>query len=332
MRAIVARTVGRVEDLALTEMPAPQPKAGEVVVAMRAAAVNFPDLLMVEGKYQSIPPLPFVPGMEGAGVVSRVGADVPASGPDALKPGDRVMVQPGHGVFAEEAAVKRAACYALPAGVGFDEGAAIGVAYQTAHFALRARAQVEPGESVLVVGASGSVGLAALQLAKAFGCRTLAGLTTMAKAAVARENGADHVIDLEHGAVRDTVRDQVKAATGGGVDVVLDMVGGEAFEGAIRALDWDGRLVVIGFTSGTIPSLRVNYALLKNIAVTGLHWAGYRAREPARVRAVQDEIWALLAAGKIKVPVQARYPLADYAKAFALIKDRAIQGKVVLEM
>jgi NADPH2:quinone reductase len=242
------------------------------------------------------------------------------------------MVQPGHGVFAEKVALKPGACYPMPAGVGFDEAAAIGVAYQTAYFSLVARAAVKKGESVLVAGASGSVGLAALQLAKAFGCVAIAGLTTMAKESVARENGADHVVDLEHGSVRDTVRDQVKAITGSGVDVVLDMVGGEAFEGALRALNWEGRLVVVGFTSGTIPTLKVNYALLKNIAVTGMHWAGYRSRDPARVRAVQDEIWTLLAQRRIRVPVQARYPLAEFRAAFAVIQDRAVRGKVVLEI
>jgi NADPH2:quinone reductase len=327
MRAIVAREIGSLDKLAIEDLPAPRAGAGEVVVDMRCAAVNFPDLLMIEGKYQSIPPLPFVPGMEGAGVVAEV-----APGIAGLRPGDRVMVQAGHGAFAERLAVKADRCYPVPEGVGFDAAAAIGIAYQTAHFSLVARAAMKKGETVLVAGASGSVGIAALQLAKAFGGRVIAGLTTMAKAAVARENGADHVIDLAAGNPRDSIRDQVKAATGGGVDVALDMVGGEVFEGSLRALNWDGRLVVVGFTSGAIPTMKVNYALLKNIAVTGVNWSGYRERDPARVLRVQDEIWRLFAAGGIRVPVQARFPLDGFAAAFAVIRDRQIRGKVVLDL
>ena len=284
MRAIVAKEIGSLDKLVIEELPAPRAGAGEVVVDMKVAAVNFPDLLTVEGKYQSIPPTPFVPGMEGAGVVAAIGPGVAG-----LKAGDRVMVQAGHGAFAEKVAVKADRCFPMPAGVGFDAAAAIGIAYQTAHFSLVARAGVQKGEVVLVTGASGSVGIAALQLAKAFGCRVIAGLTTMAKEAVARENGADFAIDLAKGNPRDSIRDQIKAATGGGVDVVVDMVGGEAFEGALRALNWGGRLVVVGFTSGAIPSMKVNYVLLKNIAVTGVNWSGYRERDPAWVLRVQDE-------------------------------------------
>jgi NADPH2:quinone reductase len=327
MRAIVARKIGRVEDLAIEELPDPAPKAGEVVLDMETAAVNFPDLLVVEGKYQSIPKVPFVPGMEGAGVVAAVGAGVAG-----LAKGDRVMVQAGHGAFAQKLAVAAERCYPMPQGIGFDEAAAIGIAYQTAHFALVARAGVKRGESVLVAGASGSVGIAALQLAKAFGCTVLAGLTSMAKEDVALENGADHVVDLAAGNPRDTIRDQVKLATGGGVDVVLDMVGGEVFEGCLRALNWGGRLVVVGFTSGAIPSVKVNYLLLKSLAVTGVNWSGVRERDPGWVRRVQDEIWDLYASRRIRVPVQARYPLADYMKAFDVIRNREVRGKVVLDL
>jgi NADPH2:quinone reductase len=327
MRAIVAREIGSLEKLAIEELPTPQAGAGEVVVDMKVAAVNFPDLLVVEGKYQSIPPTPFVPGMEGAGVVAATGAGV-----TGLNAGDRVMVQAGHGAFAEKVAVKADRCYPMPAGIGFDAAAAIGIAYQTAHFSLVARAGLKKGETVLVTGASGSVGIAALQLAKAFGGRTIAGLSTMAKEAVARENGADHVIDLAKGNPRDAIRDQVKAATGGGVDVVVDMVGGDVFEGGLRALNWDGRMVVVGFTSGAIPSMKINYVLLKNIAVTGVNWSGYRERDPARVLRVQDEIWTLYAERKIRVPVQARFALKDFPAAFAVIRNREVRGKVVLDL
>lgn len=235
MRAIVAKEIGSPEGLVIEDRPSPSPGAGEVLVAVKAAAVNFPDLLVIEGKYQVIPPLPFIPGKECAGIVEAVGEGV-----TGISPGDRVMVQVEWGAFAEQIVAAADNCYPIPDAVDFDAAAAVGIAYQTSHFALVDRAQVQKGETVLVTGATGSVGIAAMQLAKAFGCTVLAGLTTMAKADVARENGADHIIDLTDNP-RDSIRDQVKAVTGGGVDVVIEIVGGEVFDGSIRALNFRGR-------------------------------------------------------------------------------------------
>ncbi len=326
MRAIVANSVGTPEDLAIETLPDPAPGPGEVLVDIRAAAVNFPDLLVIEGKYQIIPPHPFVPGKEGAGVVAALG-----DGVDGLSVGDRVMVQVEWGTYAERLALPADHCFPMPDGMGFDEAAAVGIAYQTAHFALVARAGVESGERVLVTAATGSVGIAALQLAKAFGCTVLAGVTTMSKADVALANGADHVIDLTTPDLRDSIRDQVRDACGA-VDVVIEIVGGEVFDGAVRALDFGGRIVVVGFTGGTIPTFRTNYALLKVISVTGVNWAAYRDRDPDWVQRVQGELFDLYREGKIAIPVQAVLPMESYVEAFDVIRRREVRGKVILGM
>lgn len=326
MRAIVVKELGPPENLVIEERPSPTPGPGEVKVAVEAVAVNYPDLLAIEGKYQVIPPLPFIPGKECAGVVSEVGAGV-----TALAPGARVMVQMEYGTYAEEMVAPAGNCFRVPDAMSFAEAAAIGVAYQTAHFALVERARVENGETVLVTAATGSVGLAALQLAKAFGCRVLAGVTTMSKADLARDNGADAVIDLSGDNLRESIRDQVREATGGGgADVIVEIVGGAAFDGAIRALNWRGRIVVVGFTSGTIATLKTNYPLLKNITVTGVNWSDYRDREPDWVQRVQSEIFDLYLSGDIKVPVQATFPMDRFVEAFDIIRDRQVRGKVVL--
>ena len=326
MRAIMVSELGPPENMIIEEAPSPTPGEGEVLVKVDAIAVNYPDLLVIEGKYQVIPPLPFVPGKECAGTVAQVGAGV-----STLSPGDRVMVQVEFGAYAEEMVAPATNCFPIPDAMSFAEAAAIGVAYQTSHFALIDRAQVQKGETVFVTGATGSVGLAALQLAKAFGCTVIAGVTTMSKADIARENGADAIVDLTVDNLRDSIRDQLRDATGGGgADVIIEIVGGEVFDGSIRALNWRGRLVVVGFTSGTIPTLKANYPLLKNITVTGVNWSDYRDRSPEWVQRVQSEIFDLYVRGDIKVPVQATYPMEQFVDAFDVIRDRQVRGKVVL--
>jgi NADPH2:quinone reductase len=327
MRAIVARELGPPESLSIEDLETPVPGPGQVLVDNKAAAINFPDLLVMEGKYQVRPPLPFSPGKEGAGVVSAVGEGV-----TRVKPGDRVMIQVEYGSYAEQVVTDQDNCYPVPEGVSFEEAAAIGIAYQTAWFGLVARAHVKEGDSVLVTGASGSVGLAAMQLAKAWGCTVIAGLTTMSKADLARENGADHVIDLSGDNVRDSIRDDIKAITGGGVDVVMEMLGGAVFDGAVRALNFAGSLVVVGFAAGEIPTFKVNYALLKNIAVTGVNWAEYRDRDPDWVQRVQAELFEMVADGRITVPVQAVFPMARFVEACDVIRDRQVRGKVVIRL
>lgn len=327
MRAILVKEVGDPDKVVIEEVASPVPGPGEVLIHMKAAAVNFPDLLTVEGKYQTIPPVPFSPGKEGAGVVAKLGQGV-----TSLKPGDRVMVQVEFGTYAEQMAVPVHDCYPMPDEIGFDEAAAIGVAFQTAHFALVERAHVKTGDAVLITAATGSVGIAAMQLAKAFGCTVLAGVTTMSKAHIATENGADHIIDLTVDNPRDSIRDQVKAATGGGVDVVLEIVGGQVFDGCLRALNWRGTLVVIGFTSGEIANMKANYVLLKGVSVTGINWSNYRNEDPAWVRRVQDEIFQMYVQKKISMPIQATFPMEDVVKAFNIIRNREIRGKIVIRM
>lgn len=327
MRALMLHELGEPEDLHLEDVPSPVPGKGEVLVDVHAAAVNFPDLLSIQGKYQLRPELPFAPGKEGAGVVAAVGEGVTRFGP-----GDRVMIQVDHGSFAEQAIAPEHECYRIPDGVSMDQAAAVGIAFQTAWFALVDRADVQNGETVLVTAASGSVGLATMQLAKrVFGCTVIAGLTTMSKADDARENGADHVIDLSTDNPRDDIRDQVFAVTAGeGIDAVIEICGGDIFAGALRCLRFRGRLVVVGFTSGTIPEMRVNYLLLKNIAVLGVDRTQYRDLLPDAMTEAQDEIFRHVLEGRLSMPVQARFAMEEIVPAFDVIRNRAVRGKVVL--
>ena len=327
MHAVVMRAFGPAESAEFVELPDPTPRPGEVVVRTRAAGVNYPDLLVVEGRYQHKPPLPFTPGKELAGEVLAVGEGVTAPAP-----GDRVMVQVEYGAFAEQVVARPEQCFLLPDAVPFDDAAAMGLVYQTAWFALRDRAGFRPGETVLVNGATGGVGLAAIQLVKAFGGIALAGVTTPSKAQAALDAGADHVIDLSVDNLRDGLRAQVQAVTDGdGAEICIDMLGGDPFDAAMRALAWCGRMVVVGFAAGRIPEIKANYLLVKNIAVAGLQWSDYRDRTPALMAEAQAEIFRLYQEGRLKPAVMARLPLARMAEALALIRDRKVVGKIVLE-
>jgi len=327
MHAVVMRAFGPAENAEFVELPDPAPGPGEAVVRTRAAGVNYPDLLVVEGRYQHKPPLPFTPGKELAGEVLAVGEGV-----TALAPGDRVMVQVEYGAFAEQVVARPEQCFRLPDAVPFDDAAAMGLVYQTAWFALRDRAGFKPGETVLVNGATGGVGLATVQLVKAFGGTALAGVTTPSKAQAALDAGADHVIDLSVENLRDGLRAQVQAVTdGNGADICIDMLGGDPFDAAMRALAWCGRMVVVGFAAGRIPEIKANYLLVKNIAVAGLQWSDYRDRTPALMAEAQAEIFRLYQEGRLKPAVMVRLPLSRMAEALALIRDRKVVGKIVLE-
>lgn len=326
MRAVIVREHGPLARHRLETAPDPAPARGEVLIEARAMGVNFPDLMVMQGSYQFLPPRPFSPGKEVAGVIGAIGEGV-----TRFAVGDRVMALPEYGAFAEKVVVPEAICYRMPPALPFDEGAVLALAYQTAHFALLERGAFRKGESVLVTGASGGVGLACVELARALGATVLAGVTGAAKGELARRHGADHVVDLAAPNPRESVRAQVHAALGGrGVDLVLDNVGGDAFDGALRALAWCGRLVAIGFASGRIPEVKAGYLLVKNLAVLGLQWTDYRARAPERVRAVQDELYALHAAGALRPEITARYPLERFAEALARFEAREVQGKLVL--
>ena len=326
MRAIVVHQHGAPDTLSIEERPAPVAQVGEVLIDVHAIGVNFPDLLVIRGKYQVQPALPFSPGKEVAGIVAAVGPGV-----TSLRMGDRVLALIEHGGYVEQIAVRSELCHVIPAEMTFTTAVGAGNNYQTAHFALHERARYERGESVLVTGASGGVGQASVQLAKAVGATVLATARRADQAELARANGADHVIDVNVAHLRDALREQVRQATRGrGVDIVLDQVGGDVFDAALRALAWRGRMVVVGFAGGRIPEVRANYVLVKNITVTGLQWSDYRDREPARVARVQQEIFDLYAAGKVRPPVVGEYPLERFAEALERLEGGHVNGKLVL--
>lgn len=326
MRAVVVHAHGDFRAPRVENVADPLPGAGEVVIGARAIGVNYPDLLVIQGKYQFLPPKPFSPGKEVAGVIEAVGAGV-----TRLKPGDRVMAQREYGCYAEKLLSPEATVYPMPAALGFEEGAALGLAYQTAHFAVVDRGAYRPGDSVLVTGASGGVGLACVEVAKACGATVIAGVTSAEKGALARAHGADHWIDLSQPEPRESIRAQVHALTGRrGVDIVLENVGGEVFDGALRALAWCGRMVVVGFASMQLPEIKANYLLVKNISATGLQWSDYRERDPEWVQRVQAELYDLWTQGKLKPFVSARFPLEQFADALERFVARRVQGKMIL--
>ena len=327
MKAVCVREFGPIEAAEFADVSDPVPGPGEVIVAVEAAEVNFPDILIMEGKYQVKPPLPFSPGKAAAGIVETVG-----DGVTSPKPGDRVAVQVEYGAYAEKLKTPAATCYPMPNGMSFADAAALGLVYQTAHFALAERAALSAGDSVLVLGASGGVGAASVQLAKALGAGlVIGGVRGDDNAALAKAAGADHTVELGMEGLRDGLRDAVRELTGGrGVDIVVDPVGGDANAAALRAVAWRGRMVIIGFASGEIPTLRSNYLLIKNIAVSGLSWSDYRERETAWVARVQEEIYGFWSAGKLPPLIGRTLPLAKFADALTMLKDGQAQGKIIL--
>lgn len=326
MRAALIRQFGAPELSSVEEIPDPVPGPGEILVEIRAAAANYVDLLVIGGKYQFVPKLPFVPGKGPAGVVRATGAAV-----QGFKPGDRVLAMAEYGGYAELVAVAAEQCYRLPDAMSFEDAASLGLAFDTAWFALRERGRFQPGETVLVLGATGAVGYAGLQLAKALGGKVLAAAASPAKFDMLREAGADAIIDLTVPDLHESLRAQVHAATGGrGADVILDPLGGDVFDAALRALAWRGRLVVIGFAAGRIPTIKANYLLLKNIEVSGLQISDYRKRAPGQLAACFAEIFALYGAGKLKPARAQEFPLARFAEALHVIDSRQVRGRVIL--
>jgi NADPH2:quinone reductase len=326
VRAIVVEELGPPERLRLAEVPAPVPGPGEALVEIHAAPVNYVDLLVVGGTYQFLPARPFIPGKGPAGVVAALGPGIAGLGV-----GDRVLAMAEEGGYAEAVAVPVAQCYPLPPRMSFAEAASLSLVYDTAWFALRERARLSSGETVLVLGASGGVGRAAVQLARALGGRVLAGISRKEKEAAVREAGAAAVIDLSPPNLRDSLREQVYAETDGrGADIVLDPLGGEVFAAALRALAWCGRMVVIGFAAGGIPTLKTNYLLLKNIEVSGLQVSDYRKRRPEQVAACYAEIFDLYDRGLIVPDRVVPFPLADAGTALTALCERRLAGRAIL--
>lgn len=326
MRAVIVRSFGSTEDLQVGDLPDPVAGPRDVVVKVQAAAVNYVDLLVIGGKYQFLPELPFAPGKLPAGVVVECGAEV-----TSLRKGDRVLTLAEQGGYAEKVTVPAESCIRLPATMPFVDAAAISLSYDTAWFALKERARFASGESVLVLGASGSVGLASVQLAHAFGARVLGAIVNPAHAALVREAGADAVIDLSRPNLRDELRDQVRAETAGhGADVALDMLGSPYFECALRALAWRGRMVVIGFAAGEIPTVRANYLLVRNIEVSGLQVSDYRKRMPEMMTTCFEELFSLYREGRLKPPAHRTYPLEAFAAALNDLRDRRVRDRLIL--
>lgn len=329
MKAVFVRDFAPFEQIGVAEIDDPKPAPGEVVVDVVAAEANYPDILVIEGKYQIKPPLPFSPGKAAAGRIAALGEGV-----DGLAIGDAVAVQVEYGAYAEKVRVRADSCFRMPNGMPFDKAAALGLVYQTAWFALKERASFEAGESVLVLGGSGGIGVASIQLAKALGAKTvIAGVLGESNAEVARRAGADHVIELGAPNIRDSLKAQVAAVTDGrGADIVIDPVGGDANAAALRAMAWCGRLVVIGFASGQIPTIKANYLLVKNIAVTGLQWSDYRDRKPERVVEAQNEIFDLYTRGLIDPVISRKLKLEEFKTALTMLRDGQAQGKIILQV
>ena len=311
-----------VEALQWKELPTPEPQAGEVRIAIRAASLNFPDLLIVQNKYQHKPPLPFVPGSEYAGVVEAVG-----DGIAHLKPGDAVAAFGGTGGFGTHAVVKASLVMPLPKGFDFDDAAAFVLTYGTTHHALVDRAALKSGETLLVLGAAGGVGTAAIQIGKVMGARVIAAASSDEKCALCRSIGADATINYTTTAIRDELK---KLTDGKGPDVVYDPVGGDLAEPVFRSIAWRGRYLVVGFAQGGIPALPLNLTLLKGASIVGVFWGDFARREPRAHVESLAELARWYAEGKIKPVIDRRLPMQELPAAYALMASRSVRGKLVM--
>lgn len=311
-----------VDALIWKELPTPAPKPGEVLIAIKAASLNFPDLLIVQNKYQVKPPLPFVPGSEYAGVIQAVGAGV-----KHLQVGQNVACLSGTGGFATHAIAPAALCMPLPPGFSYVDAAAFIMIYATSHHALVDRAQLKAGETVLVLGAAGGVGTSAIQIAKALGAKVIAAASTDEKCALCRSIGADATINYSS----ENLRETIKALTDGkGPDVIYDPVGGDLAEPAFRSIAWRGRYLVVGFASGTIPSLPLNLTLLKGASIVGIFWGGFAKQEPKASAGAMAELAQWYAQGKIKPVIDRALPMAELKAAYAQMGSRDVKGKLVM--
>ena len=322
MKAVLCTQFGGPELLEYQEVASPRAGDGEVVVSVKAASVNFPDVLIIENKYQFKPSLPFSPGSELAGDVKEVGRDV-----SSVAPGDRVMAFTVHGAFAEEVKLDAHRVLRIPAGMDYPTAAALLLTYGTMDHGLRDRGAVAPGETVLVLGASGGIGIASIEIAKALGARVIACASSDDKLAACREHGADAVINY----ATEDLRGRIKELTEGrGVDVIVDPVGGPFTEPALRSIAWRGRLLVVGFAAGEIPKIPLNLTLLKGCAIVGVFWGDFLRREPEAFAASVEQLGQWHAEGKIKPHISATFPLARAADAIKLMAQRKAIGKLVL--
>lgn len=326
MKAALVRAFGPIDTIGYAGLPDPAPGPSEVTLALRAAEVNYADILVAEGRYQFKPPLPYIPGKTAAGVVTAMGPGVTDP-----TPGTAVLAHLEYGAFAEQVRAPATACCPIPDGLSFERAATLGVAAQTAWFALRDRGGLTPGETVLVLGGGGAVGAASIQLARVMGAAKVFATARGASIARAQAIGADCVVDTARPDLAEALREAIFAANGGrGVDVVIDSLGGTVTQAALRSLGWCGRLIVVGFAGGDPPSIRAGYLLVKNIAAIGLQWSDYRDRTPERVRAAQQEIFTHALAGRLETRIAARMKLSQAAEALARQRDATPDGRIVL--
>jgi NADPH2:quinone reductase len=321
MRAVICRAWGEVDGLQLEEVPAPTPGPDDVLISVKATSVNYADALMTAGRYQTKPELPFSPGLETAGIVAACGARV-----TRLKPGDRVMAILAYGGLAEMAVAPAAETFAIPARMSFEEAGAFPVAYISSHVAIRWQGRLEPGETLLVLGAAGGVGLTAVEIGKAMGARVIAAASTAEKLSVARERGADDLVNY----ATEKLTDRVMALTDGkGADVCFDPVGGELFDAALSALGWGGRILVVGFVGG-VQQIPANRLLVKNRSAMGTSLRYFRWHAPDKLRASVDELLRWYEEGKLRPCISHRLPLERSVEAIKLLTDRRAYGKVVV--
>ncbi len=326
MRGVVIHEFGPVDSHKVEEFPTPEIGPEEILIDVHIIGVNFPDTLMVQGLYQTKPERPFVPGRDAAGVVTAVGGNV-----SNFKPGDRVAAQVRWGAYAEQLAAPQDRCVHIPDGMDFASAAAMGTVYPTAHVSLMVRGNYKTGESVLVNGAAGGIGLAAVQIAKAKGAMVIAGDISDEKRQLALDNGADHAIDLSVDDLRENLRHQVFPFTDGkGVDICIDPIGGDVFDGSLRALAFAGRIITVGYVSGRIPEARANYFNVKNLTLAGISLDLYFRYEPETVSAAIADLFDMFVKGQIKPELTATYPMDDFASVMKMFGEGKTKGKIVL--
>ena len=323
MRALLCKQLGSTDDLHIETLPDPVPAAGEVLVRVYAAGINFPDILMIKGLYQTKTEPPFIPGNEAAGVIEAIGEDVRHH-----QVGDRVIVVPEGGAFAELCTLPAQRVVPMPDSLDFEQAAGFTVTYGTSYHALKQSAQLKAGETVLVLGAAGGVGITAVECAKAMGAKVIAATSSAEKCEFARQAGADETINYS----LESLKERCKALTGGkGADVVYDPVGGELAQQALRSLAWHGRYLVVGFASGTIPDFPANIALLKEASIIGVWWGTWLVNHPADAQQNMKELMTLIAKGTLQPKVTESWPMESFAKAFDSLKERRARGKVILK-
>lgn len=323
MKAVICKEHGLADKLELvSDWPVPELGEHDVLIDVKAAGLNFPDVLIIQGKYQFQPEMPFVPGGECSGVITAVGANV-----TRCKVGDRVVSMGAAGAFCDQMATNEFSVFPMPEGLSFEQAAGVSITYFTSYYALKQRANIQPGETLLVLGAAGGVGTTAIELGKLMGARVIAAASSAEKLELCKQLGADEVINY----TEESLKDRVKELTGGkGVDVCYDPVGGDFSEPAVRSMAWNGRYLVIGFASGPIPEIPLNLTLLKGCSIVGVFWGRFSGEEPAVNLANIEELWTLFGEGKLNPVVTDCFPVEQYEDAFNCLIERRARGKVIM--